>query len=952
MAGRATRGGRLAAAVLAAAALMAHAGPARAAPGDGIQVVGPDGAVTRDLSLLEPPGRTSATLAIVVRLADGAEPATITEFPVVVSGVTAKVDAPLPMALAPGGPGGTAVVSVQDVTDVATFDGFLAAKVGDRQVSLATLHVIKSDATVTIAEAKADGVTAPSNNIDTTLTLHLVNTSNSAIGAVTARVTQLTGASGSITPIVAVAGRQGSPPPPSPLQPGGDLELTITASLPEPGDYTGAITPVVDGRSLAPVSLKVARGTRAPLKLVGVTNGSIALTADDRDSSFVLDVVNISASEVRHVTVRISQLGGPGGRTVSPNASFNGHPAGTEETIGKGAAFPIRIAPDLVAAGDYTGSVSVLLDGVASETAALKITRTTSELPVSLSVKGSFRRRADLFDVRHTDLRVALNAQDTSGRTRDVTVVPQVRRSDASSTEVVTGIKLKLDDDTPACAGKEPDACVHLDALRPTTVRGSLVGVPVPGEYTVTFTFSDQSRTPKTVDAPVFVRRPGWLAALVIFFGVAMSAVVGVLSGVVVKKLRWKRRLSWVNEEMKKVNTTDAELVDSLRQRLVALWERTPKGDDVEADVGSLERQVSLVPDYVRICRLADSGGVPYPPSLVAVRGRLLAASLSDVDQKTAVTELETARKIIDASRTVGPSIDELEAAVDGWRSDASPAATDVDPIVAKVTAARDAVAKGDGALARQSWEDGLQLLSIQLAASLRQAVLFNDDWLADDEGEEAAWTTATTEASTAADAMGGATPATEALRRYLEAANGLVRAKADALARTADRAAQQLDDAKAAAMETVVELGRRARQQAVAGNLGEATQLLDKALVAYRTADPGTKAQASLAGGRLPRLADVRPPAPESSAAVHQPFIPTPRSLARQLLLVQAPLWILTLVVATVIGWQALYVGKPAWGTPLDFFAGVLWGLGLSSATYAGFGSLLTKVSTPAAAP
>lgn len=693
------------------------------------------------------------------------------------------------------------------------------------------------------------------------------------------------------------------------------------------------------------------------LQFVGATNGSYSFTTNESDVTYNIDVANTGATAVTNVGVHVSPLTGPSGTVKVPKVMIAGGAMTSPGiyTVPTGEILSISIGARLTQMGDYTGSLRLLVGGVTTDIASLKITRTVNDLPVTLSATGPFRKTTALVAFRDstTSTRLRIKVQDSSGRGRDLTVSVEVNRADPNSSEAITATSIRLDD---PCDKKRPD-CVRVGAWQAKTVSGTVSGLPVPGQYTATVTVGDGSHTPKSVDASIFIRRSGWVAAALILVGVLISAGLSLLPGIQSKRKRQQRITSAAKEIRRVVRARgpSADVVPVLEDRISVCWAEAEDGTDgVDTRINTLQLQVSLLDTYVTVRLLAESFHIPMPKQLADARDALLASAMDAGAKTTAVNNLDAARKVIVATQAVGPALNGLERALTQWKSESNPAQGDIDSITMPLSAAREALKTGDGSTARQKWDDAVHTFATVLARGLAAAVASesNPEWLAGIEWENAV-AVATMTTTEIESAPAGDINATALLDKYLGVVRKLVATEAAVLARTASTASLSpgANATLKASLEQVATLAQSAATAASNGRVQDATKLLQSAIAKYNDASGMVQQEGVTSAGALATVDPLQePPIPAT------PPTPTPTPIPKTSVFLWLPLEILLFLVAfsvaTLIGWQALYVNNGTWGTWSDAGAAFLWGLGLSGATYGGFRPMLKRLSSEPTAP
>lgn len=400
-------------------------------------------------------------------------------------------------------------------------------------------------------------------------------------------------------------------------------ELALTAQLPAPGTYQGAVTFVVEGRRFT--TLLEVEFDRPLLAVDEAKDGTVAVTVDAARITLPLKVTTAASVDQSGVVVEVGRLTIPGttasadvGVTVGGSALDRTNPV---ITVPAGVGQTLTLTADLPRPGVYEGAIVLHQAGSRFRT-ALKVTFGDPPLPtVAADPVGLVRGRTFDVTLRENGHRpVVLDAPSLVNVKKVLTT-----QVDESVVPSLVMFRVLGPDGRPRDIGQ----AVNLKADSELTFRVTVEGLDEPGSYKadVRFTVGGAQRG---ITAPITLmrRRSLWAAFGLLVLGVGVADGVRRLVLVTRPRLstqlvvaRWSERLRWVLDGLprdERAQPDVAAATEAIQRQVAELAARANEGDLPETEVTSatstyadrlqfLPRWAAAVADATEAGVLADA---------------------------------------------------------------------------------------------------------------------------------------------------------------------------------------------------------------------------------------------------------------------------------------------------------------------------------------------------------
>jgi len=846
------------------------------------------------------------------------------------------------------------LLEVSGIDGAGVYTGYLSANAKgegegakEARIPLTTVSVEKRTASPLELNGKIDAVTLPTTTVVTrTYTMQLKNVGASQVrAAVSASLLEGPGGPASEQPKLEVNWPNAGEP--NILRANETASVSYTVNLPRDGAYSSSFQLVANDIAQPPISVSMTRTSEKVLELVDGDQG-YSVDVFDTQAIVGVSVVNTINADVSDVIVQVPDFLGPSG-PVAAEATFGTLPVKDPQTLPAGQVRDIKVTLNAPQAGDYSGTVRVVVGGVPADVASIKVTRKVEPTAVALTTGTTSFTTFVKDDKRF----VPIVLTDQAGAIRPVCLT--LATVHATTDDIPDGHEIKL---ASLDLGSIPEVApadekcetrwFKLQPRSPTSITAELTGVPAAGAYQITFSVTDGSRSAITSQATVNSRASGWFALLVVALGASCGLA---LSFVPLRRKKTKRGryLDFVSAIL--VQNPDplaSDVIATLKDRLWA--RRVEVADDAEAvddRIKQLVRQASLLPLYVLNLRLAKERGVlNLPPGMETARKALLDATMDEAGKTKTQSDLGNARRAIELAAQFEPSIDALEEVYDQALASGI-ASSKLIEVPAKLAEARKAIADVDAQAVRASLLAARKAFGVPLADALEAFA-----------GEEPPQgMVPQTVADDLARARASAQQAAAVLRTtnddpgagfdaYKEAVVALTNAHARHLSALTTAGVNGLpaDDPQVPLLSAAATAAARVLN--ATSGLVEKSALLKAAQVAYAAAVPGAHPenvgqQSALAGapGVPPAIPPTQADAPPGS------YVPTPDLSDRLGVGTEGALFVVTVAVAALLGWQAQWISNLVWGRPADYLTAFMWGLVGGTVSFTGVRPLLARL-------
>jgi hypothetical protein len=699
------------------------------------------------------------------------------------------------------------------------------------------------------------------------------------------------------------------------------------------------------------------------------TADGIALTTTSSTVRYPIFLQNTTSTEIKSVRVEISDLVSPDSHLQSVKLSTEGSSAksGIVLMLDLPALQSVRILLEtsVPQAGVYQSSLALIYDKKRYPF-PLKITR--SSLAPSVKLIGLDSASFEGLDIRS----IFFSLQETSGA--DLKLRPPVLSS------------LSLKSGEKSLQAKFESAQMFLvapnGAEQPITdpfpvpgnstakIRAQLTGLNDPGEYTASLDIGSADGSLPAQTVSIFVKRSGWLAALMIALGVVVSLLLRKYTRVDRPRLLLRRRLLLLVSDIDAMgdrmpDATDRAALKFQHDRLVRSEDDVQLGvtnsvDDIVADVNA---KLSILPDLSTLRRKIDA----VQPQSVAdpFRGNLQSASNLIFAAGNA-----TSQQIADTTKALQGAVAGLDAAIracivgqiteaQNATKDAPPSLTDVhrEEFAAEVTAV---LTKANDAaqLSPPNIDEAKDLIDRARRSAAR--IMVNDlqeKFVRPDEIKAETWAPYEKRFELAASQARGAKTGDEAMSSYHNAdeawLSGMIEALRSQALAVQDRAKKASEKDKQAfdvIMQEQLDALQKARDTLAAGDFTTARKAYNEAkgaILEGLKALPPAPSPKSMAFGEQRHVAArifslfsspemITIPGLSMSSSVEPMGGRAPRifdpvkSIEKKISQRDLMVGVVAGVVAVVLGVFLLWIDNLTWGSPKDLVAAVLWGLGV----------------------
>lgn len=756
--------------------------------------------------------------------------------------------------------------------------------------------------------------------------------------------------------------------------------VEISATLPVPGDYEFVL--LLKGNETKSYRVTVKREA-AKLTLLEMAGGA-KLELESKSNRLVapLTLRAEKGIPVRDVRVSVTSLTVPRGPVAQPTLRFGGESTkdgdGDTEIViprieGLGIA-SFQLAADLPQSGDYSGYINLIYDG--GENLApipIVIKRSFPEPGLDLEYAGVARNTPTLYGPSTVEL--GIDARESqgealtlrlptvsgltrqSGSTADIAAVPKSQRVSINGAEL------------------EGEGTFALSPAQTVGIRIALAGLDEPGEYKGKLRVSVEGRQDAEVPVAFTVRRPMIWAVVPIVLGVVVSWFLRLWSTQLRGRMREVRKvvnrlrvLAEVREKIGVANPEEQDLIDAMRRPLdrAYLDLRSGESGDAQAVIDAFDAKLPTLKRWIelnrRVCGLSLGNAAYELKAKLDQVARYLAGSDSSITEAAASATLQSLPGEIKTA---------LLGIIDDFKAQLSKIGEELDDSVLYarwVPEVDDRIATAKQHIATSDFDaaavevDGARLAGVKiLADDLRRKLDPRPGWISqplldrivqelDDVVE-------------AAHAAAAVPPYRHALEMYLRAWSRYLIGSYTALQSkledqrksTEDAARLQQINQTIAAIDTQIAFLQAVPAQLTAGNLADAKSACDVASAELSNLS-GAPVAAALGGGAggSPAADDIPTP------PIALPIGDVPKNLedieARETLILGLTSlgdWVyqfLILLIAVLLGVYVLWAGRADWGSELDIFLAVLWGLGLhrlttNASAYEGIEDLASKL-------
>ena len=368
--------------------------------------------------------------------------------------------------------------------------------------------------------------------------------------------------------------------------------------------------------------------TSTRLVVAGATaTEGLVLSTNATDFTRTIEIINTTNAPIKFA-VELSDLIGPDSKPVKTDWQLDGKsgPGANTEVKAREAA-RLQITAKLPAAGAYGSTISLIYDD-ARFPIALKITRTAAQPTISVVGLGPV-----VFNDWANERVMRFSITETGGSQlslRPPSVVSLQRKLGNTSLQAgftsIQFFKVK-NDGTEELIDKDVDVSAHESV--PIVMK--LKDVDPPGEYNGSLALSSNDGAVPAQAFTFYIKRPGWLCALVIAFGVAISHWLRNYIKRGRPRLIIARRIVILRQD---INALSDQLPDQQDKDLLDFFNRrlSRSEDDLEINepstiepvLNDLNAKLSLIPLWSNLRRRIAA--VEPPSDADAVRNDLDAA--------------------------------------------------------------------------------------------------------------------------------------------------------------------------------------------------------------------------------------------------------------------------------------------------------------------------------------
>lgn len=716
-------------------------------------------------------------------------------------------------------------------------------------------------------------------------------------------------------------------------------------NLAQQGVFTGTLIAEVDGTSVTGPDVVVTRLPAPQLKFNNMSDAtSFRLTRLDADFQQIFTITSLNRAPTR-LRVDAFPFAGPDGVTVETHWSLDGQPPGTEIDLpGLGTATVVMNAM-LPMTGTYTGGLALIYNNQRVP-ADVIVTRARPALPIE--VAGLQTVKVDLGLGAQSDVAVRFQLNETGGQT--VTLRPPDLNSlqiagDNESAAQATYQGVQVSDVTGSAL---PDS-FSIGPGETQDARLTIVGLQGAGEYSGTLRFTGPDYQPSVHSIKILAREGWWAAVFFIALGILLSSGIRYVTQTAQPRLNKQRLIRELLDKLVEVRGTTQDqtmeseraVLDQFITRLTQQFGAVSGEQDTtsEALVKEIEGKLPLWQRWVNLRRRID---VVQPPDLQTnLRAKLdpIGQQLREPSTTDQLKQIESAVQQLDTEITseVKAALEkQIQALLTEMQGASAPTEmlAKLHDVKLPLDSAQIPQAQAVLEETRQAyvaWQ--LKTLDDKVKAELPDFV------------DPTAWRTVQTKVMRQLNEARQQLPAQaeHALQLYRQAYTDYLQGLLDQLQARADTQKANLPDLSAS-QETRSKLDMllngvtSAKEKLAQGNQDEARAGLEQAITIWNEIQGAPKAAGAL--GMRSLLMDIagvlgwsaEPAVGEGTSTPLDALgkLPTLAALTRQVRLVDAGLFIFTLVVAVVFGMQTLWLGALTWGGWNDYLIAVLWGLGL----------------------
>lgn len=728
------------------------------------------------------------------------------------------------------------------------------------------------------------------------------------------------------------------------------------------------------------------QGVNPVLRISGAESGSINISRDIANFYYRFEIVSINETPVEKLSVSVSPFIGPNSALTETSYTINNLPGDNNVQIpGLGTA-TLEIRASLPTVGTYNGSIALVYAN-RRETVSLVVTRTRVAPSVEMLGLESVMSTSGLClkSSLCNDVQVRFTLQETAGL--EVSLNPPLLTTlvlNESNKGKVQAPNYSVEFQTE----NEP-ASSNLKLGPGESKRFNMLihGLVDPGEYTGTLRVTAPDAQPIDSTFKVFVRMSGFIAASLIFLGVLISYLIRLYAKSARPKFIKKQRILSLISEMDRFADEAADLeeeekgvVAKLRRSLDGLYEEIDLGLDKDAEslLIDIERKLSLVPLWLSALRRVET---VQPPELkIKLRNTLNEVKDTLVQERTPQATLDEKERVLRGFDTMITTeirdylleqLNTFKKEVEEWISrGARQELTQElrDNVIPRIDEALDLASGQKLAEARSAFETA-RLVFVRLnAVDLADTIAASPTPPGFDQEE---WNNLQGDVSRALQEVQKETDADHALAVYRDAGSYYLRQLASKLKEEVNQyklvinSSESLDDKENSGLLTklgaVADLLDEALIRLDGQSLREASQQYEKARVEYDL----VIASLNVRGQKMQR--DETPPVAGAislreveRAAGDQPITtivrgaarrrPTVEELTKRMRLYDVIFNAVILATAVFLGLKILWADNLIWGSFNDYFAALLWGLGLHQVSgvafegVAGLGEKLAK--------
>jgi hypothetical protein len=694
--------------------------------------------------------------------------------------------------------------------------------------------------------------------------------------------------------------------------------------------------------------------TPTVVKVIGETGGVLSWTAASPSWTAIIQVEGGEAEvAIQNVTATLYGPDGEGVKDVKCTI-------GQKQCSSPGKLLPagraaIRLNAPLALPGSYQGALTLAFGKNQGHTTTLQITRNLVALPAELTLSEAFAGSVDGLDV-------AARLRETSGFPLTVDLSAFRLRKKLS------GMSVQL------AAAPLPVQSARLPALGEVQTTFSIRGFEGAGEYELDVVARTDGWAPVQKSAKLLIRRSGALAVFWILLGIVGSFAYRFIATVVRPAQDQQRQLDEAltrltaaqrecdSDDDRKVLGALKDAATQLGQSLAKAWHQPWKSTDESAK--DLLEKIATLPSWLRMVRKVRALG-PNAETAIVAKSMTLRDSLLDGSATAASMKAEIDQLTTQVDQQLGP---ELGNPLRKLR-DATAKQGVVLPELGK---AEEAFKNGQFDLARLEFDkarlDYLRWQAKQLLTALPRSTPAGVD--------EPTWRKTTVALSGLPKEIDRMNDADSAEQWYSAAYNNYLTVLCEGLRNQHGVNRLKLDAAKTLQQAQVVNLNDKLAQvdnalkvasSALAeGNLPVAFQQYSEAAARLNEFADGFKAVGGPMGIGGAAALVVQAVAPmlktvfdwAAPTALVSPLVEALSRVSDRLgswytrratFFAEAVLGIAAAVFGVLIGWQALQVDGPMWGSALDQIKALLWGLGLHQAagvTFLGLTGLRTQMA------